>query len=393
MADRKHDRNWHQAASVWADDDRFRVIFDTVRDGIFISNPDSGRFIQVNKAGQHMFGYSMDELIGGTIGLLSSGIGPYTNEMAVETQALAGPDQPRTIEWQCKTKSGVLFWAEIAISHARMGRADCLVAIVRDISERKQMDKNLAIAMQKMAAANAAKSNFLATMSHELRTPLNAIIGFSELLLTQPLGPVGNPRYREYIGDIHDSGNNLLALINDILDISRFDAGQGNLTDETIPVPLLLEDCCAGVSAQAQQAQLQIITDLPPGLPALRGDPRRIRQAIVNLLSNAVKFTPANGTITVTARENGKGLVISIRDTGIGIAKEDLPVVLQRFGQTDSMISRKQGGTGLGLPLAKQLIELHGGTLTVESEPGVGTCVTLTFPRERVIHETNKQVA
>ena len=393
MAVISSDRNWHRSASVWANDDRFRVVFDTIRDGIFISDPDTGRFIQANRAGQLMFGYSMDELIGNDLSLLSAGIPPHANAAALETAIQARAGETRTFEWQCKTKTGAKFWAEISISHALIGKIPCMIASVRDISERKRLDRQLTVALQKTAAASEAKSRFLASMSHELRTPLNAIIGFSALILDEPHGPLGHPRYAEYLGDIHRSGEHLLALINDVLDLSRLDAGKGDLANNEIYLPDLIEDTSRMVAPQAARGDVRLIVDVPSNLPPLRGDARRVRQIFLNLLSNAVKFTPPHGTVAIEAKEAATGLVLRIRDTGIGIAKEDLPVVMERFGQVDSHVSRKHPGTGLGLPLAKQLTELHGGTLTVESEVGAGTCVTVTFPPERIVRVAGKRVA
>jgi PAS domain S-box-containing protein len=388
-----HRKNWHRTASVRADDDRFRVVLDAVKDGIFILDPATGRFIEANRPGLVMFGYSMDELIGGDIGLLSSGTPPYTQETALENCKRAALGEAQNFEWQCKVKGGTLFWAEISINPVKIGDQRCIVATIHDISERKRLDKKLSLAMQKVQAASDAKSAFLATMSHELRTPLNAVIGFADLMLGETLGPVGHPRYSEYLGDIRKSGEHLLALINQVLDLARLDSGKAPLAEEDVYLPYLLEDVCRTIEPLAQEADLHIVTDIPVSLPSLRGDTRRLRQILLNLLSNAVKFTPPHGTITIDAAETAKGLVLHIRDTGIGIAEADLPVVLERFGQNDSMISRKHEGTGLGLPLAKQLAELHGGSLVLESEEGAGTCITVTFPAERIIRPEAKAVA
>jgi PAS domain S-box-containing protein len=372
-------------------DDRFRAIFEAVKDGIFISDPATGRFVEVNGPGCTMFGYDKDEIIGGDIGLLSSGIGPYTLEGAIETARKAALGEPQLLEWQCKAKDGVLFWTEISIKYTEIGHIPSIVAIVRDISERKRLDEELKLALQNMSAANDAKSMFLATMSHELRTPLNAIIGFTDLMLTQMLGPLGHPKYREYIGDVHKSGRHLLALINDVLDLSRLDAGKTEIADEDVSLRQVVGEACRIVGNQATQANLQIVTSLPAGLRDVRGDERRIKQIVLNLLSNAIKFTPAGGSVTVKAGETATGLVLQVCDTGIGISEADMPTVLERFGQVDSKISRKYEGTGLGLPLAKQLIELHGGSLRIESKVNAGTVVSITFPPERIVRSESRQ--
>ena len=234
-------------------------------------------------------------------------------------------------------------------------------------------------------AANEAKSQFLAVMSHELRTPLNAVIGFSEMMAMEAFGPLGNARYREYARDIHSSGAHLLKLINDILDISRITAGQVSLSDDDINVLALLDDTVRMTLEQARKAGVQIDCQVSPRLPCLRADRRRIQQVLINLLSNAIKFTPAGGNIVVSASANESGMTISVKDTGIGMSREDIPKAFERFRQIENSLSRKYEGAGLGLPLARDLIELHGGCLTLESEQGEGTTVVISFPASRLV--------
>jgi signal transduction histidine kinase len=233
-------------------------------------------------------------------------------------------------------------------------------------------------------AANDAKSAFLATMSHELRTPLNAIIGFSELIRGQPFGPLGNPKYVEYATDVNKSGAHLLALINDILDLSRLDAGKVELVEEPFCVAHLVTDVCRSLAPLAHESNLTVTTELPPDLPDLWADQRRVRQIVLNLVSNAVKFTPAGGAVTVRAEHRPQGLMLQVSDTGIGMSAVELPKAMERFGQVDSRLARKYEGTGLGLPLVKQLVEIHGGQFDIQSEPGIGTVVTIGFPDCRI---------
>jgi signal transduction histidine kinase len=240
-------------------------------------------------------------------------------------------------------------------------------------------------------AANYAKSQFLATMSHELRTPLNAVIGFAELLKNETLGPVGCEQYRNYAADIFNSGKHLLGMINDILDLAKLDSGHLELSEEVVDLKEAVNACLRIVEPQAEKAQVRLSAALEAHLPRLRADSRRLKQILINLLSNAVKFTPEGGSITVSAACCDGGVVLRVADTGIGIAPEDMPTALARFGQIDSAFSRKYEGSGLGLPLVKQLVELHGGTLSIESEVGVGTIVSVFFPAERVI--TLREVA
>jgi signal transduction histidine kinase len=243
----------------------------------------------------------------------------------------------------------------------------------------------LAAALSEADAASTAKSDFLATMSHELRTPLNAVIGFSQILEAQRDGPLGSPKYRGYVRDILDSGKHLLSLINDVLEFSRGNSGKLALGDEEFSPGEVIDDAMRNVTHQAAVANLNLTVDAPPAGVRLRGDRRRVAQVLINLLANAVKFTPAGGRITVHTGHGFDGLAISVSDTGIGIASKDIPKALDRFGQVENSFVRRYDGTGLGLPLAKQLMELHGGSLTIDSTLQVGTTVTVSFPAERVI--------
>jgi signal transduction histidine kinase len=234
-------------------------------------------------------------------------------------------------------------------------------------------------------AANQAKSEFLATMSHELRTPLNAIIGFSELMIRGVLGPVGNENYLSYINDIHLSGRHLLDIINDILDFSKAEAGKLELIETDVDVGEVVAALLRLIGPKARDAGLVLRDRLPPGLPRLWCDERKLKQMLLNLLSNAVKFTPAGGTIVLEAGETPAGLTMSVRDSGIGIAIADLARVLRPFVQVENSLSRRHEGTGLGLTLVKFMAEIHDGRLELESELGQGTTARLTFPPERVI--------
>ena len=239
-------------------------------------------------------------------------------------------------------------------------------------------------ARRKAEAASRAKSEFLANMSHELRQPLNAVIGFSGLMQAETLGPLGNPTYREYAADISFSGNHLLAIINDILDVVRYEAGRMELKEEAVEVEAVIAEALRLVAPQAAHAKVELRWSPPtPPLPVLRCDPVRLRQMLVNLLSNAVKFTRPGGSVTIVACHDG-AMTLAVSDTGIGIRPEDLPRVLTPFGQVASITSRDQQGAGLGLPLTKALVERHGGRLDLDSTPDSGTTVRLEFPPERV---------
>ncbi len=261
------------------------------------------------------------------------------------------------------------------------------VSMYNDITERQRAEDGLREAKESAEIANRTKSEFLANMSHELRTPLNAIIGFSEIITDQLFGPIGSPRYTEYSRDILASGRHLLNLINDILDVSKAEAGKIELHDEPVAVADTIGSAMRLVSARAKENGLTIDIVAPAGDGiVLNADPLRLKQIVLNLLSNAVKFTAAGGSVTVTYDIAPDGrFVLEVADTGIGIAEEDLPIVLTPFGQVDSKLARKYEGTGLGLPLSQALVKLHKGELKLRSEVGVGTAVSFTLPAERVL--------
>jgi signal transduction histidine kinase len=241
--------------------------------------------------------------------------------------------------------------------------------------------RNLA-AKEMAEKSNRLKSEFLANMSHELRTPLNAILGFSEMISGEVLGP-GLPRYRDYAGDIHGAGKHLLSLINDILDLSKAEAGKLELHVEPIDLAALIQESARLIQGRATEQKLRISLDIA-ALPPLLADRLRVKQILLNLLSNAVKFTPEGGVVSVEAAHDMAGdVAVCVRDTGIGIAPEMIPLAFEPFRQIDSALSRKYEGTGLGLPLVKQLIELHEGKVRLESILGKGTSVFITFPAMR----------
>src|SRR5512138_229671 len=264
------------------------------------------------------------------------------------------------------------------------GHAIGIGSIHVNISEMKDKERQLRIARDEAERANHAKSAFLANMSHELRTPLNAIIGFSEIMEQGLFGPLGNPQYREYAEDIRRSASHLLAIISDILDLSKIEAGRMELHEETIDVAYVVNSCLTIVKESAANAGLTLRTELGD-IPPLYADKRSLRQILLNLLSNAIKFTPVGGSVVVEAgMEAGGGLALIVRDTGIGMTEDDIEIVLQPFGQVESAHTRTHNGTGLGLPITKSLAELHGGSMTVKSEVGKGTVITVRFPAARV---------
>ena len=233
--------------------------------------------------------------------------------------------------------------------------------------------------------ANRTKSEFIATMSYELRTPLNAVIGFSEIMVKETFGPLGHRNYTDYAKDIHESGSHLLQIINDILDISKAEASNLTLDEGVVDCRELIAASSRLFRPRLQKSELALDLDLPDRLPLLRADARMIKQIMLNLLANAVKFTPPGGRIEIEAVAEHRGLVISIRDTGVGIAKADLDRVREPFFQVDSSLSRRHEGTGLGLPLVEIMVRSHGGVFELESEENQGTTARVVLPPERLI--------
>jgi signal transduction histidine kinase len=255
------------------------------------------------------------------------------------------------------------------------------VALARD--EANKFSEQLTTALREADYANRTKTEFLANMSHELRTPLNAILGFSEMIGCQMLGPI-DVKYVGYAHDIHRSGEHLLDLVNDVLDLAKLEAGKLELRETELSLPDLIEECFVYVQGRADAGHVRLVHEAGKATAALRADVRAVKQVLLNFLSNAIKFTPEGGCVTarVTTDADG-GLCLSVSDTGIGMTAKEIDVALAPFGQVDSLIARKHKGTGLGLPICKSLLELHGGALRVTSEPDVGTTLIARFPRSR----------
>jgi two-component system, cell cycle sensor histidine kinase PleC len=257
---------------------------------------------------------------------------------------------------------------------------------VSDLVERgdelARSQRELRLAKEQAEVASRTKSQFLANMSHELRTPLNAIIGFAEVIEREFFGPVGVAQYAGYAADIHRSGQHLLSLINDILDLSKVEAGRFEIVEQDFALAETIEEAKRLLEIRAQKASLSLSSDIGADIARVYADRKLIAQALLNLLSNAVKFTPAGGYINIVAkREGGAGdLLLSVSDTGIGMEPDEIPRALEPFGQIDGTLARRYDGTGLGLTITKAFVEMHGGALTLDSEKGRGTTATIRLP-------------
>lgn len=255
--------------------------------------------------------------------------------------------------------------------------------LIAELETAKSMSDE---ARRRAEEANLAKSRFLASMSHELRTPLNAILGFSEVMSNEVLGPIENDSYREYVQDIHQSGKHLLELINEILDLSRIEAGRYQINEEPISLELIADECCHMMELKARGKDISIHSKIEPNMPKLLADERSVRQIVLNILSNALKFTPRGGQVTLSVGWTaGGGQYVKVRDNGPGIAEDEIPVVLAAFGQGSIAIKSAEQGTGLGLPIVQALLEMHGGGFDLKSKLRQGTEAIATFPRERVL--------
>jgi len=346
-----------------------------------------GRVVVWNRAAERIFGYSREEMVdrhsmklivpervsahvGGVLRDLQSGAGGRrsTNENITKDGRII------TCDWYNTSLIGP------------DGKVVGIAALVQDITERIRTESELRVAKEAAEASDRAKSELLANISHELRTPLNAIIGFSEVIAEAMLGPVGTPRYVEYARDIRFSGVHLLSIINDLLDISKIEAGRFELHEEVVDPSELAEASLRLVRERAVKGGVHCQMAVAPQLPRLQADPRAMKQILLNLLSNAVKFTEPGGDVRLGVHvDTTGGLVFAVSDTGIGIRPEDIPRALAPFTQIDSQFNRRHEGTSLGLPLARKLVELHGGSLDLASTPGQGTTVTVRLPAERMM--------
>ncbi len=367
-----------------------RTLMDVWPDMVFVKDRAS-RFIAANEKTAGVMGArSTEEMIGRTdhdyhAPELADEFVAYERQIIKcgkpvmgREEAVIGPDGETV--WLSSTKVPLI----------RDGEVVGLIGINRDITPRKQGEQALSAAKEQAELANRAKSEFLANMSHELRTPLNAIIGFSEIIAQQTFGPVSNDKYQGYGQDICDAGRHLLDLINDILDLSKVESGVDELHADVLAVEEVADSVIRLLNGRAEDAGVALTMETVSDVPAMCADSRKLKQILANLLSNAVKFTDRGGQVVLRIScSPDSGHVFQVCDTGIGMAREEIPKALSLFGQVDGQLNRKQEGTGLGLPLTKSLVEMHGGSLDFESELGSGTTVTVRFPPERILQDAH----
>jgi PAS domain S-box-containing protein len=373
----------HAEAELRESEARYRLLAENATDMIIRLTLD-GKRVYISPAYREILGYETAELEQGPAGdIIFDADRP--GFAALLADLAAGRCDSIALEYRVHHRDGHLIWVETRLKLVRDAATSTpveIVGVVRDISRQKATEERLRAAHDEAERSNRMRSAFFSNMSHELRTPLNAVIGFADLMRHESLGPLGLPKYREYAEDIHASGEHLLGIINDILDFAKLEAGALVLHQEPVQLGALAATSCRLMAAKAEQKGIELsFAAADAGLDA-QGDPIRIKQVLLNLLSNAIKFTPAGGRVTVTAGAASDGSpAVSVADTGIGIAVEDLAKVVEPFGQVDNARNREGDGTGLGLPLSRRLMEMHGGTLDIASQLGAGTTVTARFRR------------
>ncbi len=356
---------------------------------IFIKDTD-GRFLFVNDEYEKHISRHRADILGKTVYEWCPK--ELADRIHTHEQVMLKTGEPDQIEMDVDLRDGrhTLLNNKFLLFNAE-GEISGICGIATDITERKQAEIAYQDASEEAERANKAKSDFLAMMSHEFRTPLNAIIGFSELMRREYFGPLGSKTYSEYINDIHTSGNHMLELVNDVLDISTIEAGKRAMTMEMIVLDDLLEATIKSLTPLALERDVKTSLQVDGELPTLYADKRSITQILLNVISNAIKFTPPKGSVSVMAFLNEQKITINVCDTGVGIAPEKLPLITDPFVQAESDPYTAHEGTGLGLSIVKALVAAHHGQLNIESEVGKGTNVTIEFPANRALLHHMKQ--
>jgi PAS domain S-box-containing protein len=365
-----------------------RSILDTATDGVALLDR-QGRVLGMNRSAEALFGFDSSEIEGRNFTVLFApeshrAAADYLEGLAVNGVASVLNDGREVIG---RVREGGLIPLFMTLGRVGEG-AEKFCAVFRDITQWKRAEEELVHARREAERASSAKSEFLAKISHEIRTPLNAIIGFAEVMMQERLGPIGNERYREYLKDIHASGEHLVSLINDLLDLSKIEAGKLDLVFASVDLNEIASQSMALMQPQANRERIIIRTALSPDLPPVVADARSIRQIVLNLLSNSIRFTPPGGQVIVSTTLTDEGEVhLRVRDTGIGMTESEIKTALEPFRQIATAGRGKQGGTGLGLPLTKALVEANRASFAIKSTVNAGTLVEIAFPSTRVLAE------
>jgi two-component system cell cycle sensor histidine kinase PleC len=361
-------------------------VFDVSEIGIVVTDHNA-KVVRVNESFVRIYGWSRDELINASFVSL---VTPDERELVQSNhEEFIRTGERNTGEMKMIKKDGSIantLYTSATLELSQKRRFQ--VTTVMDITLRKQMEQSLRTAKDQADTANRAKSTFLANMSHELRTPLNAIIGFSEMILAETFGPLGHNKYGEYQDDILMSARHLLEIINEVLDMSKIEAGRIELDESEVDLVDLIESVARMMASRAFGNDLEIVTQMQDNLPRIHADERLIRQIVINLVTNALKFSNPGGTIDLKAHvlEESGDIQLVIADQGTGIPKEKIHLVMEPFGQVNDHAEHQYSqGTGLGLPLAKAMAELHQGSLVLDSDTGQGTTAYVTLPGERIL--------
>jgi PAS domain S-box-containing protein len=365
---------------------KYRTIVENAAGGIYQVTPD-GQFLSANPALAKILGYSSPEEILRDITIKDNSIYVDAAARSKFLSDITSLDMTKNIELQIKRKDGEVIWVSENVRAVRDDEGTLLFyeGSMENVDQRKKAEIALTVAKSESDLANRAKSEFLANMSHELRTPLNAVIGFSEIIKNEAFGPLPNKEYKEYADDIHASGNRLLRVINEILDVSRIEAGERTLNETVVKVSETVKSCLELSEGKLKVANMRVENKITDTSLGIIGEGQALKQMLLNLMSNAIKFSPENSFLMLDAEIDSKGrLRLSITDTGIGMDDAELEKALSPFGQINTEHNRTKSGTGLGLTLVKSLIELHGGALELLSQKGIGTTATLIFPKKRV---------
>jgi cell cycle sensor histidine kinase DivJ len=377
--------------AIRAGEERYRLLAENATDMI-TRHDEKGRVVFASLGAQQLFGEPAQKIIGDglfervhvadrpayltALSRCHADSEPIAVEFRVRRAGAAGPARYVWVEMRCRP---------MRPQDTTAVERPSIVAVTRDVSDRKAQEAELTRTRDEAVSASRAKTQFLANMSHELRTPLNAVIGFSEILNRELFGALGEARYRDYARLIHESGEHLLNVVNDILDMSKIEAGKFKIVKEPFEVASLVKSCCDLMRHTAEQRSLSLIVDVAPGIPELPADNRACKQMLLNVISNAIKFTDPGGWVRVSARVEGESVELVVADNGIGIAEADLPKLGNPFVQANNSYDRSYDGAGLGLSVVKGLARLHGGQLELASTLGQGTTATILLPLDSPI--------